>query len=164
MALGRQALHDKWLNVIKLRFPQNPLNGEKFQVNIKQHITATLILLLFLLISQWIIDNYILAKWYIATASNWRNFKEMMNNLPLNIGFMLALSAWATYVFSKIYPEGGFKNGIGFGFYFGVFLGIYAASYYLWLPVPFSLAIGWFITRFIQVLVCGMLLGVMRKK
>ena len=133
-------------------------------MNIKRFIVAILAVLLFVLVSQWIIDSYILVKLYIATAPMWRDFREMMNNLPLTIGFMLVLSIWSTYVFSQIFPEGGFKNGLHFGFYFGIFMGIFAASWYLWLPVPPLLAVGWFVTRFFQILVCGMILGVIYTK
>lgn len=127
-------------------------------------ITAILALLLFVFVSQWIIDSYVLVSLYIATASVWRDFGEMLRNLPLTIFFMFIMSTWATYAFSKIFPEGGFNNGLRFGFYMGIFIGIFAASWYLWMPVPPLLAVGWFLTRFLQVLICGMILGTIYKK
>ena len=133
-------------------------------MNMRRFLTTTLAVFVFVFISQWIIDSYILVKLYVATAPIWRNFKEMLLNLPLTLCFMFVLSAWTTIVFYRICPEGGLRNGLCFGFYFGILIGLFAASWYLWLPVPPMLALGWFITRFLQILISGAILGVLSIK
>jgi hypothetical protein len=59
---------------------------------------------------------------------------------------------------------GGVANGLRFGLYFGVFAGILSASWYLWVPVPATLALGWMVTRFIQVLGAGFIIGLVYRK
>lgn len=128
-------------------------------MNFKRYLISTIALLVFIFLYELLMHGFILMGMYEATATTWRNFAEMENNMPLSLGFQTFLSAWVAYIFTQFYKKGGIKNGLRFGLFLGVFAGILTASWYLWLPVPGQLGLLWFITGVGEGLGGGFVLG-----
>lgn len=113
-------------------------------MNFKRYIAATVALFFFIFLYEMVVHGFLLMGIYEETSTIWRPFKEMQGNMLMTMGFQLALSAWVAFAFTQIYPEGGINKGLCFGLFFGVFAGILTSMWYLWLPVPAILGLGWF--------------------
>jgi len=88
----------------------------------------------------------------------------MKAHMPMAICLQLVFSAWMAFSFVQIYKEGGIQNGLLFGFFLGVLVGLINASWYLWLPVPFTFMEKWLATGFGECLGCGLILGFVYRK
>lgn len=128
-------------------------------MNIKRYIGATLALFVFIFLYEGLVHGYLLMGLYEETAKVWRDFNEMMTDMPLAMCFQFALSVWSAFAFTQIYSEGGVANGLRFGLFFGVYAGILTASWYLWLPVPTTLGWSWFFSGIGEGLGGGVILG-----
>lgn len=133
-------------------------------MNTKRYIFAALAMFVFVFIYGWLVHGVLLMDFYLQSKGVWRDFKEMEDNFLLTCTYQLALSFWTAFVFTKLFPGGGFNNGITMGLYFGVFAGILTAAWYLWLPVPAPLGLGWFISGIGEGLGSGIILGLIYKK
>lgn len=128
-------------------------------MNFRRYLLSTFALFVFIFLYEMLIHGFVLMGIYEATATVWRDFAEMQARMPLAMCFQLALSAWAAFVFSQLYQEGGIKNGLLFGLFFGVFAGILSASWYLWLNVPATLGLSWFMSGIGEGIGGGLVLG-----
>ena len=72
---------------------------------------------------------------------------------------MILLSIWISFIFTRFFREGGWKNGLSFGFYLGILAGIQAAGAYYYLPISIALAISWFIANLVESLIGGFIIG-----
>ncbi len=133
-------------------------------MNTKRYIFAALATFVFVFIYGWLVHGVLLMDFYMQSKDVWRDFKEMEDNFLLTCTYQLVLSFWTAFVFTKLFPSGGFNNGITMGLYFGVFAGILTAAWYLWLPVPAPLGLGWFISGIGEGLGSGIILGLIYKK
>jgi len=128
-------------------------------MNLKRYLIATFALFVFIFLYEWLVHDIILMGMYKDTQNVWRDFSEMNAQLPLGMCVQFVLSAWAAFAFSKLYKDGGIKNGLRFGLFFGVFGAILTSSWYLWLPVPLKLGMSWFINGIVEGLGGGYILG-----
>lgn len=128
-------------------------------MSFKRYLIAIGSVCVFIILYHWVVDRYILGGMYVETAKVWRASTEMAMKIPLMIFFVLLLSIWVVFAFTRIYKEMGVVNGLLFGIYFGVFAGILTASWYLWLMIPAKLALGWFLTSFVEGVGIGLVLG-----
>lgn len=133
-------------------------------MNFIRYLTATLCLFVFIFSYEMLIHDYILLNLYQTTQEVWRDFAEMEANLLLIICYQLVLSAWSVFIFCKLFREGGIRNGLRFGLCFGVLGGILTASWYLWLPVPVKLGLGWLLCGIGEGLGGGLVLGFIYNK
>ena len=66
-----------------------------------------------------------------------------------------------SFLFSLIYikgyeARGGMMEGVRFGFWIGLFVAVPSAfAQYVFYPIPFSLAVQWFVFGTIQAVICG---------
>lgn len=77
---------------------------------------------------------------------------------------MVLLAFWITFIFTRLFREGGARNGLRFGLYFGILSGIQAAGAYYYLPISAMLAVCWFGAYVIESLVGGYLIGLIYRK
>lgn len=133
-------------------------------MNIKRYLLATCAVFVFFFLYEGFVHGYLLMGIYKQTSTVWRDFNEMSSNIPLSMGYQLALAVWVTFVFTQIYQEGGVAKGLLFGLAFGVFAGILTASWYLWLPVPAQLAWSWLATGIGEGLGGGLIMGAIYRR
>jgi hypothetical protein len=132
-------------------------------MDVKRYWIATLALFAFFFIYEGYVHGHLLMPYYEETAPTWRPFSQMQSNILLTALYHFILAAWTAFFFVRVFPFGGVKDGLKFGLYLGVFAGLMSASWYLWLPIPFSLAWAWFLASVIQGLIGGFILGVAYK-
>jgi len=65
-----------------------------------------------------------------------------------------------TLIFSKGYENKGIAEGVRYGFYVGMMFGISMAyGSYASMPIPYYLALQWFLYTIVQYIVCGVALA-----
>lgn len=110
------------------------------------------------------IHGFLLKSVYLETPTIWRNYAQMMSYIPFNTAMMGLIAFWLTFIFTRLFKEGGAKNGLRFGLYFGVLSGIQAAGAYYYLPISIMLAGYWFIAYVLESIIGGYLIGLIYRK
>lgn len=128
-------------------------------MNIKRFLSAAIVLFVFIFGYESFVHGVMLKSLYLETPSIWRNYNQMMEYAPFNIGIMVLLSLWITFIFTRLFKEGGWSNGLRFGFYFGVLSSIQAIGAYYYLPISALLAACWFVAYLIESILGGLLIG-----
>lgn len=128
-------------------------------MNTVRYIIAAIVFFVFMFIYESFVHGSLLMNLYQETPSIWRDFNQMKEYMPYNIAIMALLALWITFIFTRFYREGGWRNGLTFGFYIGVLAGIQAAGAYFYLPISMTLALLWFVTYLVESLVGGFIIG-----
>jgi len=119
----------------------------------------------FVVISVWemIVNMALLASAYKATASLWRPEAEMKIGLFFVVYAFVAF--FFTLIFSKGYEGKGIAEGLRYGFYVGMMMSIpMAYGTYGAMPIPYSLALQWFMYGLIEYLLAGAALALVYGK
>ena len=134
-------------------------------MNTKRWLIAGIVVFVVHQILSFLIHSVILMDSYQATAHLWRPMEEM-NQLMwfMWIGDLL----WCfllVYIFSKGYESKGWTEGLRFGLIIGLFLGLpMSLGSYAVQPIPFSLALNWFIFSVIQITIDGIVTSLIYKQ
>jgi energy-converting hydrogenase Eha subunit A len=125
----------------------------------KRYLAASIALLIFIFVYESIVHGMLLINIYQETPTIWRSQSDMMSYMPFNIFVMVLLSLWLTFIFTRFFKQGGWRNGLRFGFYIGVLSGIQAAGAFYFLPISAALAGCWFIAYLIECIAGGFIIG-----
>lgn len=128
-------------------------------MNIKRFAAAAIVLFIFMFVYESLVHGKLLVQLYLETPNLWRGKDQMMAYMPFNLFIMAMLAIWISFFFTRIYKNGGWKNGLRFGLYLGVLSGIQAAGAYFYLPISATLALVWFLIYLIETTVGGLLIG-----
>jgi hypothetical protein len=105
-----------------------------------------------------LLHRYFLAPLYEESATLWRPFDRLNVALVYFVVFALIAIFVATYI-SLVRPK-SFRAGIAFGSFIGLALGISAGfGTYIHMPIPLTLAWGWFIGGWLKGLAAGAIVG-----
>ena len=108
---------------------------------------------------DFLIHNILLEEAYEATAYLWRPDMNMM----FMSGVTLVLAVLFVALYSVCVSQKSLSIGLKFGVIFGLAAGLMAASTYLYMPIPLSLAINWFVGTLVEFIVAGWLVGLLVK-
>jgi len=133
-------------------------------MNIKRFILATIALFVFVFAYESFVHGTLLMNLYIKTPTLWRSYHQMKTYIPFNLIIMGLLTIWITFIFTRLFSEGGWKNGLTFGVYLGVLSGIQAAGAYYYLPISAMLAGSWFVAYVIESIIGGLIIGIIYRK
>jgi len=133
-------------------------------MNIKRFVAAFVVLFIFIFAYESFVHGILLTHIYNETPSIWRNYNQMIAYMPFNIGIMVLLAGWISFIFAHLFRDGGWRNGLRFGVYFGVLSGIQALGAYYYLPISLALAGYWFIAYLVESLIGGFLIGFIYRK
>lgn len=128
-------------------------------MNIKRFLLAIVALFVYVYTFEFYVHGMLLANIYNETPNIWRSVDQMMAHMPFNIVIMALITIWVTFIFTRLFKDGGWKNGLCFGLYFGVLSGLQAAGAYYYLPITATLAGCWFLAYVAESLIGGMLIG-----
>lgn len=107
-------------------------------------------------ILDYIVNSLILMSTYQSLQSVWR--PDMKLWLFPVIGLVVAYLF--AFIFSKGYEGKGIAEGVRYGIYMGLFMNVPAAyAQYAIYPIPYSLALQWFIFGMVEFIVAGMVLA-----
>ncbi len=110
-----------------------------------------------------IVNMVLLASIYQATASLWRPQAEM--KIWLFYVVYAFVSFFFTLIFSKGYEGKGIVEGIRYGIYMGMLMSVpMAYGTYAAMPIPYPLALQWFIYGLIEYVLAGIVLALIYGK
>lgn len=106
---------------------------------------------------DYVLNTMLLTAEYEATASLWRPMAEMKMWLFF-VGYAF-IAYFFTLVFSKGYESKGLMEGVRYGTYIAMMVSLPAAyGMYGSMPVPYSLALKWFLGGWVMFILCGIAL------
>jgi len=133
-------------------------------MNTKKWIIASVVVFVVAQILEFIIHYLILGGSYQATAHLWRPTEEMNQMMWL---MWLTGLIWAfifVYIFAKGYENRGVMEGVRFGLIIGLFYSLpMSLGSYATMPIPFSLALNWFIFGMIEIIILGIMAALLYK-
>ena len=128
----------------------------------KKIFLAAVVVFVLWSVLDFIVHGVILKSAYASTASLWRPMAEMKMGLMYVTVFIaaLAFSAIYGYLVAKKSTMAGFTYGLLYGIAVGVGMGY--GSYSV-MPIPYSMALTWFLGTVIKAILGGVLLGAIIK-
>ena len=106
------------------------------------------------------IHGELLTGTYEPSADMWRSQDDMGRMIPVMILVGLLWSVLFTYFFSRVAKGEGVMEGVRYGFCMGLFVTVpMSLGTYALMPIPGSLALGWFVRGMIQLVICGVVLS-----
>ena len=113
-------------------------------------------------IMDFVIHTIILAPQYAATASLWRPEGEMKMGLMMIVSLIGATCFCLVY--DRFFATKNIANGALYGLIFGIGTGsAMGHGTYSVMPLPYTLALGWFLSSVVLSVVAGLLVGVIIK-
>jgi len=128
----------------------------------KKIFLAAIVVFVLWSVLDFIIHGLILKSAYASTASLWRPMAEMKMGLMYVTVFIaaLAFSAIYGYLVAKKSSMAGLTYGLLYGIAVGVGMGY---GSYSMMPIPYSMALTWFLGTVIEAVLGGILLGAIIK-
>ena len=131
-------------------------------MNVKRFVSAVIVVFIAFQIFDYIIHGIILAPAYQKLESIWR--PEMMSKMWIMYITSLILSLLFVYIFTKGYEARGIGEGIRYGLLIGLLMNVVGVfNQYVVYPIPFALAIQWFIYGTIEFVICGIIAALIYK-
>jgi hypothetical protein len=110
-----------------------------------------------------IIHGLILGSSYAETAQLWRPEAEMKVVLMRVVTIIAAFAFCAIY--SWLIRDKGIGSGLKYGFWFGIVMGV-SMGYgsYSVMPIPYHMALTWFLGRLAEGIIAGIIVGAIDKE
>ncbi len=129
----------------------------------KRILLATICIFLLWSVLDFVIHGIILRPAYEATASMWRPMAQM------KMGLMYVVVLIAASMFVLIYAWLITRKSLGKGFIYGLLYGIGVGvgmgyGTYSVMPIPYSMALTWFLGSLVEASLGGLLLGMILRK
>ncbi len=131
-------------------------------MNFKRFLLASIAVFVVYSALNMVIHGPILGASYEATASIWRpDMMDLMWIMYITTGLFSLLFV---FIFTKGYEKKGVMEGLRYGLLVGLLLSVMAFNQYPVYPVPFMMALQWFIYGTIQITLCGVATALVYKK
>jgi hypothetical protein len=129
----------------------------------KRLIIATIAVFLSLEAMDFVVHNIILMSTYESLSHLWR--PDMGSKMWIFVLATLVTSFLFVYIFSKGYENKGVMEGVRFGIVAGLFMTVMGnCGSYVYLPIPLSLAVKWFVFGMVEFIICGAVAALIYKK
>lgn len=126
----------------------------------KRPLGAGLAILVAWMLIDWLMHRLVLAPLYEASTDLWRPFDQL--NLPLIYVVTFVLIGVFVGVYWLLVRPKSFGAGLAMGAFIGVALGVSSGfGTFIHMPIPLSLAWGWFLGGWVKGLVAGGIVGAM---
>ena len=127
-------------------------------MKVKAYVVASLCVFVAGLVLDFIIHSVILMATYESLASLWRPDMESLMWIMWVVGLICAFLF--TLIFIKGYEAKGIMEGVRFGLLIGLYVSIpMGFSSYVLYPIPFSLALQWFVYTTIEIIIMGIVVA-----
>ncbi len=133
-------------------------------MNVKRYFLASLASFVFIFLFEFLFHGNILMPAYERTAHLWRSSDQMQQFMHWMLISQILKAFVVGFIFTRHYEGKGLVEGIRFGSMIGLLLGVMQFSTYAYMPIPFGLALSWFIGSFIEALGVGIILALIYKK
>jgi hypothetical protein len=109
---------------------------------------------------ETLVHGVLLSADYAASAQLWRAPEEMKNGLMVVVHIVSAF--FFTLIFTRGYEGRGVQEGVRYGFFVGMLVAIpMAYGSYAAMPMPYPLALKWFLFGLLMYMVLGAVLGLL---
>lgn len=113
-------------------------------------------------ILDFVWHGWLLGSTYEASAMLWRPTDQM--NLPLIYFITLVLIACFVLIYQLLVGKKSLASGVRFGALFGLAIGLSVGfGTYIHMPIPLTLAWGWFLGGWIKAIAAGAIVGAVVK-
>ncbi len=113
---------------------------------------------------DFILHNQILMSTYEETASLWRPMEEMMSKMWIMHMVVLVSAAVFVYIYVRFFAEKNMGSAIKYGIVYGIATGMgMGYGMYTVMPIPYTLAVGWFWGAVVESTLAGVVLGAIAK-
>ena len=133
-------------------------------MNMKRFLLCVVVGFVFVFLYEFVVHGVLLKPIYEATAALWRSEEDMKSLCPYGMLVSLAFVSLVACIFVKNYEAKGFGEGVRFGFLLGLLMGLIPASFYLYMPIPGTLALAWFFASFVETIGLGILFAFIYRK
>ncbi len=130
-------------------------------MNFKKIALSTIVVAALWFVLDWVIHGVLLMDIYRETSHLWRPVDEM-NHLHGIIALIVASALFVMFYARMITPK-NCSQGWKFGCWVGAISGFGAAMSYLWMPIPFMLAVAWFVAGWVKGIAAGYAVGCFMK-
>lgn len=133
-------------------------------MNTKKMIIAVIAVFILLEATNFLVHNVILSKTYEGLANVFRSIEEMNRLMWRMLIADLVWSFFFVFIFIKGYQNKGLLEGVRYGVYIALFMNFVAAvaQNYAY-PIPYTLALQWFIYGSIQSILLGVVTALIYK-
>ena len=112
---------------------------------------------------DWFVSMVLMMGEYQQTAQLWRPEAEMKTGVIIIVEIFFAF--FFTFIFSKGYEGKGVMEGVRYGLYVSLMMNVTGAYMtYATMPVPYMLALKWFLYGTVQYLIYGAVLAIIYGK
>lgn len=130
---------------------------------IKRILLATLAVFVSWEILDYLIHMVILSSSYEATAYLWRSADQMKNGLMLIV--VVLVSLLFVTIYARLISPKNMRTAISFGVLYGLAGGIgMGYGTYSVQPIPYHMALTWFLGTLVEATVAGLLVGLIVKE
>jgi hypothetical protein len=132
-------------------------------VNINRYLLASLASFIFIFLFEVLFHGNILGPAYERTAHLWRSNAQMNQFIHWTLISQILKALIIAFIFTRYHKGKKITEGLRFGAMIGLLLGIMQFSTYAYMPIPFGLALSWFIGAMFQYTAIGIILSVIYK-
>ncbi len=112
---------------------------------------------------DFLIHGVVLQDSYASTPSLWRPMEEA--KMGLNMGVVFISASIFVILYAKFVASKSLTTGIWFGTIFGIGHGIsFGYGSYSFMPIPYMMALVWFLGTVVQAVIAGAIAGAMIKE
>lgn len=131
-------------------------------MNVKRFILASLAVFVAYEAIDTLVNMVLLTSTYDQLKQIWR--PDMMQLIWIMYLAYLIFSFLFVFIFTKGYEGKGIMEGVRYGLYIGLMMCVPGAfSQYVVYPLPFTLALQWFIYGMIEFSLCGVVVALVYK-
>ncbi|OGR00780.1 MAG: hypothetical protein A2505_02925 [Deltaproteobacteria bacterium RIFOXYD12_FULL_55_16] len=129
---------------------------------VKRTIWAIVTVFIAWSIMDFILHGILLRPTYEATANLWRPMDQM--NMPLMYFVTLIFTGCFVLIYGFMVRQKSLASGLLFGALFGLATGISMGfGSYSYMPIPLTLAWGWFLGSWLEAIIAGAIIGTIIK-
>jgi hypothetical protein len=130
----------------------------------KKYLIAVFVVFIVSSFLDWLANGVILMSLFSQSSELWRPIEEMKWGLGYVVSFLSIL--FFTYIYYRLIDRKSVANGIMYGLIYGIAWGLsYGYGTYAYMPIPYLLALGWFLQSVIAFTIFGLIIGlIIREK
>jgi len=133
-------------------------------MNKKMFVTAFIVVFVLLEILNYLIYYVIMMPTLESAKNVFRTMDDMMSKMWIMYIADVIWSFFFVFIFIKGYERKGIGEGLRYGIYIGLFQSFIAAyAQYVVYPLPYSMALQWFIYGLIQMIILGIVTALIYK-
>mgnify|MGYP000862480004 CR=1 FL=1 len=111
---------------------------------------------------EWVIHGVLLKPIYMETKQLWRPQADVNQGLYFAVTFLVGVAFTALYV--KLISAKTMRNALLYGAIIGFAMGInHGYIDYVFMPIPYELALSWFLAIWAEMIIAGAALGLIIK-